>query len=82
MFFFLQKLEYMCIILAIINVELGLRIRNSPNSSDTSKFVEIHRRSINRLLMTRKRARAWIIFQSVVRRSVGSIRCRGEKVPR
>ena len=44
------------------------------------KFVEIHRRSINRLLRTRKRERASIIFQSVVRRSVGSIRCRGEKV--
>ena len=27
----------MCIVSAIINVELGLRIRNSPNSSDTSK---------------------------------------------
>ena len=27
------------------------------------KFVEIHRRSINRLLRTRKRARAWTIFK-------------------
>ena len=44
------------------------------------KFVEIHRRSMNRLLRTRKRARAWIIFQSLVRRSVESIRCRAEKV--
>ena len=46
------------------------------------KVVEIHRLSINRLLIAKTRARAWMIFQSVphLRRSVRGIRCRGEKV--
>ena len=35
--FFSPKLEYMYKVLAIINVELGLRIRNRPNSPVTSK---------------------------------------------
>lgn len=50
-------------VLAMINVELGLRICHGPNSSDN--FVEVHRRSINRLFMAKKRARTWMIFQSV-----------------
>ena len=54
-------------VVAILNVELGLRI---------------HRRCINRLLMAKKSIGACMTFQSVVRRWVGSIRCRGEKVSR
>ena len=50
-------------VLAIINVELGLRIRNRPNSPVTSKVCRDSQAFYIRLLRTRKRARVWIIFK-------------------
>ena len=59
--------------LAILNVELELRICNRSYSPDVhQKVVEIHRLSINRLSIAKTSTRAWMVFRSVphLRRSV------------
>ena len=61
----------------ILNFESGLGYVIDVIAQIHQKFIEIHRRSINRLLMAKRvHVRACMIVQSVVCRSVESIRCR------
>ena len=59
-------------------------IRSSVITQIHQKVVEIHRLSINRLLIGKTRARAWMAFENVphLRGSVRGIRCRAETFSR